>query len=100
MLFMNVYSCKEGKREEIIKRRLEIGTGVPDGVKIIAGWTDLSANRGFLVFETDKPNYAWTMAWNDLLDMEIFPVLDTEKRCNGSHQIKTSYERSTQNMYA
>jgi len=79
MLFMNVYSYKEGKREEIINRRLEIGTGAPDGVKIIGEWTDLSGSGGYLVFETDKPNYAWTMAWNDLLDMEIIPILDTEK---------------------
>ena len=39
MLFMNIYAYKEGKREEIIKRRLEIGTGAPDGVKIIGEWT-------------------------------------------------------------
>jgi hypothetical protein len=79
MLFMNVYSYKEGKREEIINRRLEIGTGAPDSVNIIGEWTDLSGTGGYMVFETDKPDYMWTMAWNDLLDMEIIPILDTEK---------------------
>jgi len=83
MLFMNVYSYKEGKREEIINRRLEIGTGAPDSVKIIGEWTDLSGTGGYMVFETDKPDYAWTMAWNDLLDMEIIPILDTEKDVMG-----------------
>jgi len=35
MLFLNVYSYKEGKREEIIARRLEKGRAEPEGVKII-----------------------------------------------------------------
>jgi hypothetical protein len=43
----------------------------------------VSGSGGYLVFETDKPNYAWTMAWNDLLDMEIIPILDTEKDVMG-----------------
>ena len=79
MLFLNIYKYKEGKRDEIIKRRLEIGTGVPEGTKMIGEWTNLSGSGGYMIFETDKPDYAWTMAWNDLLDMEVIPVLDTEK---------------------
>jgi hypothetical protein len=32
------------------------------GVNIIGEWTDLSGSGGYLVFETDKPDYVWTMA--------------------------------------
>ena len=79
MLFLNIYSYKEGKREEIIARRLEKGRGEPDGVKIIGEWTALEGSGGYLLFETDKPDYSWTLAWSDLLDMQIIPVVDTEK---------------------
>jgi hypothetical protein len=79
MLFLNIYTYREGMREQIIERRLEKGRSEPDGVKIIGEWTALDGSGGFMVFETDKPDYSWTLAWNDLLDMQLIPVLDTEK---------------------
>jgi len=79
MLFLNVYFYKEGKREEIIERRLEKGSGVPEGTKLIGEWSRLDGSGGFMLYEQDKPNYMWTMMWNDLLDIEIIPILDTEK---------------------
>ncbi len=79
MLFLNVYTYKEGKREEIIARRLEKGTGKPEGVKVHGEWTALDGSGGFMIFETDRADYSWTMMWNDLLDMKIIPILDTEK---------------------
>ena len=83
MLFLNAYTYKEGKREEIIERRLEQGLGVPEGTKIIGEWTALEGSGGYMIFETDTPDYAWTMMWNDLLDMQIIPILDTEKDIMG-----------------
>jgi hypothetical protein len=79
MLFLNTYYYKEGKREEIIERRLANGTGIPEGTKLIGEWSRLDGSGGFMLYEQDKPDYAWTMMWNDLLDIEIIPVLDTEK---------------------
>ena len=83
MLFLNIYTYKEGKREEIIERRLEKGRGEPEGVKILGEWTALDGSGGYMIFETNSPDYAWTMMWNDLLDMEIVPILDTEKDVMG-----------------
>ena len=83
MLFLNVYTYKEGKREEIIERRLEKGRGEPEGVKIIGEWTTLEGSGGYMIFETDSPDYTWTMMCNDLLDMQIIPILDTEKDVMG-----------------
>ena len=79
MIFINHYRIKDGKRDEVIKRRLEIGRKEPAGTKILGEWSALEGNRGYLVFETDQPDYSWTMTWSDLLDMEVIPVLDTEK---------------------
>ena len=83
MLFLNIYSYKEGKREEIIAQRLEKGRGTPEGTKVLGEWTALDGSGGYMLFETDNPDYMWTMMWNDLLDMEIVPVIDTEKDVMG-----------------
>ena len=79
MLFLNIYTYKEGKREEIIERRLEKGRAEPEGVKILGEWTALDGSGGYMLFETNKPDYTWTLTWNDLLDMQMIPVVDTEK---------------------
>jgi hypothetical protein len=79
MLFLNIYKIKEGKRDETVKRRLEKGAAEPKGVKIIGEWTALDGSAGYMVFETEKPDYSWSMTWSDLLDMQLIPVIDTEK---------------------
>ena len=83
MIFINHYRIKEGKRDEVIKRRLEIGRKEPKGTKIIGEWSAMSGNQGFLIFETDKPDFSWTLIWSDLLDMEVIPVFDTDKDVMG-----------------
>lgn len=83
MLFLNIYTYKEGKREEIIEMRLEKGRGEPEGTKVLGEWTALDGSGGYMLFETDNPDYMWTMMWSDLLDMEIVPVIDTEKDVMG-----------------
>jgi hypothetical protein len=79
MIFLNIYKIKEGKRDETIKRRLEKGRAEPKGVKILGEWTALDGSGGYLLFEMDKPDYNWTMTWSDLLDMQLIPLIDTEK---------------------
>jgi hypothetical protein len=46
---------------------------------LIGEWSRLDGSGGYMLYEQDKPDYAWTMMWNHLLDIEIVPVLDTEK---------------------
>jgi len=79
MIFLNHYRYKDGKRDEVIKRRLEIGRKEPAGTRIIGEWTSYDGSGGYLIFETDNPDYSWTITWNDLLDMEVVPLFDTEK---------------------
>jgi hypothetical protein len=81
MLFMSIYTYQPGQRNEIIKRRLERGTAVPEGVKVIGEWTDIGGHRGFMVFEAQDPKVIMgtTLAWSDLLEFEIVPVIETEE---------------------
>ncbi len=79
MLFMNIFTYEPDKRDQIIERRIEKGNMAPESVKIIGQWTALSGGRGFILFEADEPTLEWTLAWSDLMKMEIIPRLDTEK---------------------
>jgi hypothetical protein len=81
MLFMNIYTWEPSKRNEIIKRRMEIGRGIPKEIKVIGEWTDLSGGRGFLLYEAADPkvSMAATLAWSDLLKFEGIPVIETEE---------------------
>ncbi len=79
MLFMNVFTYEPDKRDEIIKRRLEKGNMIPEDVKVLGQWTDLGGGRGFIVFESDEPHLEWTLAWSDLMNIDLIPIVDTEK---------------------
>ena len=79
MLFLTIYTWEPEKRDVITKRRAEKGNMVPKGVKIIGEWTDLGGGRGFMLFETAEPKIEWTLAWSDLMKMDVIPVVDTEK---------------------
>ena len=81
MLFMNILTWEPSKRNEIIKRRLEIGMGIPKEAKVIGEWTDLSGGRGFTLYEASDPKVmmAATLVWSDLLKFEGIPVMETEE---------------------
>jgi len=81
MLFMSIYTFEPAKRNEIIKRRMERGTALREGVKVIGEWTDLGGGRGFLLIEAEDPKVlmAGTLAWSDLMEIESVPVIQTEE---------------------
>jgi hypothetical protein len=81
MLFMSVYTFEPGQRNEVIKRRLEQGTGCPEGVKVIGEWFDLGGHKGFILFETNDPKVmmGMSMPWTDLMKFETVPVMEIEE---------------------
>jgi hypothetical protein len=81
MLFMTVSTWSPDKRDEIIKRRMEKGAMTPKGAKVLGEWTVLGKNLGFQLVEVDDPKVLaeGELAWNDILEMDTYVVLDTEK---------------------
>jgi hypothetical protein len=81
MLFMNIYTFEPGQRDAIIKRRMENGTLLSEGVKVVGEWTDLGGGRGFMVCEANDHKAIMTsaMKWDDLMKEEIIPLLDTKE---------------------
>jgi hypothetical protein len=80
MLFMSISTWAPDKRDEILKRRMEKGAMVPDGVKVIGEWVDLGGGRDFVLYESDDPKALaqWGLAWNDLVRDETAVVMDAE----------------------
>ncbi|MGP8152876.1 MAG: DUF3303 domain-containing protein [Smithella sp.] len=81
MLFMNIYTFEPGQRDAIIKRRMEKGTLLSEGVKVVGEWSDLGGGRGFMICEANDPQAIMTsaMKWDDLMKEEIIPLLETAK---------------------
>ncbi len=81
MLFMIIYTWEPGQRNEVVKRRMQKGRLIPDGVKVLGEWTDLGGGRGFLLVESSdsKALMSGSRAWLDLMKMEAVPVMDTEE---------------------
>ena len=78
---MTIYTYEPGQRNEIVKRRLERGTVVSEGVKVIGEWSYIGGGRGFMVLEAQDPKIimATTLAWSDLIKFETLPVMETEE---------------------
>ena len=68
-------------RAEGIARFEKTGGLPPDGVKLLGRWTRVYLSGGFDVLETDDPKKLLQFAymWGDLMDVEIFPVLDDQE---------------------
>ena len=79
MPFMTTYTWEPSHRNAIVKRRIEKGTMLPEGVKVLGERTDLGGGRGFLLLEGNDPVLfiAGTQAWSDRMKMESVPVIDT-----------------------
>jgi hypothetical protein len=81
MLFMTIYTWEPEQRNEIVKRRIQKGRLIPEGVKVLGEWSDLGGGRGFLLVESSDPKalMSGSRAWFDLMKMEAVPVMDTEE---------------------
>ena len=79
MLFMNIYTFEPGQRNELLKRRMEKGLALREGVKLVGEWTDLGGGRGFSLVESNDPKafIAGIMEWSDLMKIEAIPVIVT-----------------------
>ena len=81
MQFVIPYTYEPDKRDAIIKRRLEKGASFASGVKVIAEYSVIGGGRGFSVVEANDPKALLqsSLAWSDLLKVEILPVMDAEE---------------------
>jgi hypothetical protein len=82
MLFMTIYSFDPAQKNEIVKRRMESGSGAPEGVKVIGEWISTDGLHGFLLLtETNDARLLMAGAggWNDLMRLNTTPVIPAEE---------------------
>lgn len=81
MLYMVIFTYEPEKRDEILKRRLEKGPLVPDGVRMLGEWSAIAGGRVFRLIDVSDPAAALAgfRAWTDLGKGEAVPVIETEE---------------------
>ena len=54
---------------------------LPAGLGYLDSWVDERLHRCFQLMEADDPELfdEWTARWNDLVDFEIVPVVDSRE---------------------
>ena len=80
MLFMTVYTYPPAHRNEVIKRRLEKGPAVPEGIKILGEWSYVGSGRVFRLIDAADATAAFkgSHVWSDLGSIETYPVMETD----------------------
>jgi hypothetical protein len=79
MLFMVIEHFKDKNATAIGDRFKHSGRMLPEGVVYLVSWVDPVGALWFQVMESPSPELLrlWTTRWNDLVDFEIVPVLNS-----------------------
>lgn len=81
MLFMVTFDYGPEYRTAVIERRLDKGAMDPPGIKLHGEWSYGGGGKVFRLVETENAMdfIAAVSAWGDLGEIEIYPVVETEK---------------------
>ena len=81
MLFMVIERFKNRDATPVYERYRERGRMMPDGLSYIDSWVEPDFARCFQLMECDDPKLLqqWTNNWQDLVDFEIVPVVESKE---------------------
>ena len=76
MLFMVIERFREGDGAAVYRRFQEKGRMLPDGLRYVDSWVEVTGDRCFQVRECDDVRLfdQWVACWNDLVEFEIVLV--------------------------
>lgn len=77
MLYMVIENFRDAV--PVYRRFRNEGRLAPEGLKYVSSWVDENFQKCFQLMETDDEKLLseWTANWNDLVDFEIYPVIDS-----------------------
>lgn len=77
MLFMVIEHFKDRDAKAVYARLREKGRMAPDGLAYLGSWIEANFDRCFQLMDCDdaKLLQEWILAWGDLADFEIVPVV-------------------------
>ncbi len=81
MLFMVIERFRNGDAAAVYRRFRERGRMLPDGLRYVESWTEVSFARCFQLMECDDPRLLdeWTERWQDLVEFEVTPVMTSKE---------------------
>ncbi len=81
MIYMTLYTFRPENRAAAVARFVATGGAPPAGVKLLSRWHDVGQCRGYSICESDDPvaMALWSYRWNDLMTIEVFPVINDEQ---------------------
>jgi hypothetical protein len=76
---MAIFTWEPEKTDEVAKRRAT--EKIPEGIKMVGEWNDLGGGCVFRLVEAVDPKVILqvSFAWNDLGNVELVPVMETEE---------------------
>jgi hypothetical protein len=79
MLFMVIEHIKDSKA--VYHRLREKGRILPEGLKYVGSWVDADLSRCFQLMDCADASklQEWTIQYQDLIDFEIVPVVESEQ---------------------
>jgi hypothetical protein len=92
MKFMLTFCMKPERRDEAIVRFQKTGGKPPKGAKLLGRWTRADFSGGFDLLESDDPKALteFALLWSDVMDLEIFPVLEDQELSEVLKRIPTA----------
>jgi hypothetical protein len=77
MLFMVVERFHDGDPRPVYQRAAERGRMLPEGLRYVESWVEVSLGRCFQLMECDDLELltAWIARWSDLVRFEVVPVV-------------------------
>ena len=81
MLFMTVFTYEPAVRDEVIRRRVEKGALIPDGMELLGEWSHVGSGRVFRLIDVEDPAALpeATLPWTDIGSLDVYPVMEVEK---------------------
>ncbi|MBA3560587.1 MAG: DUF3303 family protein [Gemmatimonadaceae bacterium] len=77
MLYMIIENFRNGDPAPVYARFRAQGRLAPEGLRYVSSWVTEDIRRCYQVMQCDDRALldAWIMAWSDLVDFEVHPVI-------------------------
>lgn len=81
MLFMTVFTYQPQARDEVMRRRVEKGPMMPNGMKLLGEWSHVGSGRVFRLIDVEDAAALpeATLPWTDIGSLDVYPVMEVEK---------------------
>ena len=100
MKYITRWHIKEHNMEAAVERFTQAPPELPEGLTMHGRWHEMATGRGFAFLETDDPVALskYLLAWSDLVDQEVHPVVGDDKY--GANTVATRWrERGLRRMF-